>query len=89
MRQVTKRDLPSCELDHKTDNNGRQNSPPITPQVDYFPHCGYDMPVNEVLRKDFNEVICSKCKKTFYWLKRTRSKVLMARLSPHGGVEKR
>lgn len=54
-----------CELDHKTDNNGRQNSPPITPQVDYCPHCGYDMPVNELLRKDFDEVICSKCGKAF------------------------
>ena len=43
----------------------RRNSPPLLETLYHCPHCGYDTPVNELLRKDFNEVICSKCGKAF------------------------
>jgi len=43
----------------------KRNSPPIVLPKYRCPHCGYDMDVSEMVRKDGNEVICSECGKAF------------------------
>ncbi len=43
----------------------KRNSPPIVIPPYHCPLCGYDMDVSEMLRKDFEQVICAKCGKAF------------------------